>query len=72
MSAPAFPAAFLMFILLIDSSTMFSPIDARYAGKCICLRQTIPIPRKISAQKLPVINFPSYLLILITDCQLYH
>ena len=34
---------------------------------CICLRQTIPIPCKRFVQKLLMITFPSYFLILITD-----
>ena len=32
---------------------------ARYAGNCICLGQTIPVPCKLYVQKLFIINFPS-------------
>ena len=35
---------------------------ARYAGNCICLGETIPVPCKLCVQKLFMINFPSTFL----------
>ena len=35
---------------------------ARYAGNCICLGETIPVPCKLCVQKLFMINFPSSFL----------
>ena len=37
----------------------------RYATNCICLRQTMC---KRCAQNLPMLTFPAYFLVFITDC----
>ena len=61
-------AGFPFFIILTGSLTMSLSIK-RGTPLTICLRQSISIPGKLCAQKLPKLTFPRYFLIFITDCQ---
>ena len=46
-TTPDSTAVFPFFMLLIDSLTNAFVYLVRYAGNCICLEQTIPVPCKL-------------------------
>ena len=56
---------FCSFSIFYLTDWLFYPVFvywARYAGNCICVGQTIPVPCKLCVQKLFMINFPSSFL----------